>query len=343
MNSSWQDFLTAQGAAITNECVAHFGQPQQELLAAAQGTIMADLSQLGLLQISGEDAVTFLQGQLTNDVKLLDGGNSQYAGYCTAKGRLLGLFLAFAHHDHLHLQCNGALTQTLLKRLKMYVLRSKVRIDDVSDSIVRIGLGGAGAANTLKRLFSAVPQAPLQLLNLDSANIIRLPGPTPRYEIFTTVEHATDIWGALRQHCAPVGSAAWDWLEIQAGIPDVTPATQEAFVPQMLNLDAIGAISFKKGCYTGQEIVARTHYLGKVKRRTQLVHIDVATPPQPGDVVYGVDSSEPVGLVVRAAPAPTGGYDLLAEVRVESMAAGALRLAADGPSLQLQGLPYSME
>lgn len=343
MNPVWQEFLARQGAVVADGRVEHYGNPQQELQAAAQGTIMADLSQLGLLQVSGDDAVTFLQGQLTNDVKQLDGSASHYAGYCTAKGRLLALFLVYARDGSLYLQCNGALTQAMLKRLKMYVLRSKVGIADVSDDSVRLGVAGTDAPAILQRLFASVPQAPHQLANLEGASILRLPGATPRFEIFTAPEHAVALWSALREACTPAGFAAWDSLEVQAGIPDVAPATQEAFVPQMLNLDALGGISFKKGCYTGQEIVARTHYLGKVKRRTQLAHVDASAAPQAGDAVYGVDSAEPVGMVVRSAPAAAGGYDLLAEIRLESLSAGAVRLATDGTTLQLRTLPYSLE
>jgi len=343
MHSDWQQFLDSRGASITDGVVSQFGHPAVELQAAAAGNVLADLSHLGLLQVGSEDAVSFLQGQLTNDVKLLDGSNSQYAGYCTAKGRLLAIFLVFAHHDHLHLQLDGALTAPMLKRLKMYVLSSKVSIEDVSDSIIRIGVAGDNTPASLQQLFGSVPQAPHQLLNLETANILRLSGATPRYEVFTTPQQAPEIWAVLEASCKPVGKPCWDWLEIRAGIPQVTAVTQEEFVPQMLNLDLLDGISFKKGCYTGQEIVARTHYLGKVKRRTHLAHVEVAAAPQPGDKVYGADSAESVGLVVSAALSPQGGYDLLAEIRLESVEAGALWLGSkEGEVMELMTLPYGL-
>lgn len=344
MHTSWQAFLAAQGAIIENGAVTHFGDPQQELQAAVDGTMMADLSQFGLLAVDGDDAGSFLQGQLTNDIKLLTGDNSQYAGYCSAKGRLLALFLVHARDGRFFLQCNGALTEAVMKRLRMYVLRSKVNIADMSDGLVRIGLAGSHAESALLRAYGSVPQAPHTLVSAQDTRILRLPGETPRFLVYLPVEHAAAAWQALRADCTPAGAAVWEWLEIRAGIPDVTPATQEAFVPQMLNLDALDGISFKKGCYTGQEIVARTHYLGKVKRRTRLAHAASATAPQPGEPVFGADSGEPVGMVVRAAPAPGGGHDLLVEVRLESLAAGALRLAApDSPPLGLAALPYAAE
>lgn len=343
MHQSWQEFLVQQGANFVEGRVAHFGNPKQELQSAASGNIIADLSHLALLEVGGDDAVTFLQGQVTNDVKLLDGSNSHYAGYCTPKGRLLAIFHVFAHNNHLHLQYNGALREQIMKRLKMYVLRSKVTIADVTDSIIRFGVAGTEAADALHRIFGSIPPEPHRLVSLQNATLLRLPGPGARYEVFTTIEHAPGLWVQLQQSCTPVGHTAWEWQEIRAGIPDVTPDTLEAFVPQMLNLDALGGINFKKGCYTGQEIVARTHYLGKVKRRTQLGHVDAATPPMPGDKVYGADSAEPVGMVVSAAPAPAGGFDLLAEIRLESLEAGPVRLQdVDGPQMELVALPYQL-
>lgn len=342
MTTPWLDFLAARGASVQGGAVQHFGQPQSEL-AAINGDIIADLSHLALLQVSGADAAAFLQGQVTNDIQLLDGSNSQYAGYCMAKGRLLAIFLVFMHYGHFHLQLNGALGEQIAKRLRMYVLRSKVTIADSTNDVIRIGVAGANAPAALQAMFAEVPQAPHRLVNGETATLLRLPGSAPRYEILTEAQHAESIWDQLQKSCTPVGKSGWDWLEIHAGIPDITPATQEAFVPQMVNLDALDGINFKKGCYTGQEIVARTHYLGKVKRRTQLAHVAMPELPLPGAMVYGAGSTEPVGMVVSAAPAPGGGCDLLAEIRLESVEAGAVHLEnSAGPELALLPLPYPL-
>ena len=344
MNPQWQEFLSSQNASMAGDRVMDFGGASAELQAASNGNVLADLSHLGLLQIDGPDATTFLQGQVTNDVSQLSGSNSHYAGYCTAKGRLLALFLVFAHHNYLRLQLNSALTESVMKRLKMYVLRSKVSINDVSDSIIRLGLTGKHSTEALQQLFTSAPQQPYELISHENATLLRLPNAmansTPRYEIFTTPEHAQAIWLQLKQGAVPAGAASWEWLEIQAGIPDIEPATQEAFVPQMVNLDALGGINFKKGCYTGQEIVARTHYLGKVKRRTQLAHIAASKAPKPGDDIFSVDGNEPVGKLVRVATAPQGGFDMLAEIRLESLAAGRVRW--NSSELEFSELPYSL-
>ncbi len=313
-----------------------------ELQITADGTVLADLSHLGLLQINGEDRVAFLQGQLTNDVRLLNGSNSHYAGYCTPKGRMLAMFLAYAHHDHLYLQLNRQLLEPIMKRLKMYVLRSKVTITDVSDNIVRLGLAGKDAEQILLNRFGQAPQTAHQLLVLEEASIIRLPGKRPRYELLVAAENAEHLWTTLSQQAQPVGADCWDWLEIEAGIPDIEPATQEAFVPQMINLDALGGINFKKGCYTGQEIVARTHYLGKVKRRTLPLHIPAGEEANAGSQIFRDNSEESVGMLVRVAPSPTGGMDALAELRLEALDAKlCLNKAAVRP-LQLLQLPYEL-
>jgi tRNA-modifying protein YgfZ len=343
MTTPWHTLLEGLGASFSNGQLQHFGEPQAELQAAADDNVICDLSHLGLLQLEGDDRVSFLQGQVTNDVRLLNGNNSHYSGYCTPKGRLLALFLTFSHHDHLHLQFNRQLLEPVMKRLKMYVLRSKVSISDVSDSIVRMGLAGPQAGESLQSLFALVPQEEYGLTSLEDATLIWLPGRTPRYEILTSADHAERIWTALSQHARPAGAACWEWLEIQAGIPDITPATQEAFVPQMLNLDALGAINFKKGCYTGQEIVARTHYLGKVKRRTLPLHAPAGQTASVGSPLYTSGSEEAAGMVVRVAPSPLGGIDLLGELRLEAIASADIHLDKSAGALQRLALPYPLD
>lgn len=303
-------------------------------------TVICDLSHLGLLKIQGTDALTFLQGQVTNDIKQLNGSNAHYTGYCNPKGRLLGLFLAFAYSDHIHLQFPKPLVEPIMKRLKMYVLRSKVDIQDVSDSMIKIGVNGSQAPAILSTLFSKIPHNDYELTTLNNGALLKLPGKQPRFEIFTDSNQAPTIWDALLKQAKPVNINVWEWLEIQAGIPNIVSATQEEFVPQMLNLDLIGGISFKKGCYTGQEIVARTHYLGTVKRRTCLAHLDTGEIPVAGDHVINA-TGEAVGKVVRSAKAPSGGCEVLTEIRLENLEGGELRI--NGIQIELRELPYKIQ
>jgi len=343
MNANWLNVLSTLGATVADGRVLDFGQPQAELAATADGNILADLSHQGLLELTGEDTTAFLQGQITNDVRLLDGSNSQYAGYCTAKGRLFATLLLWKQGDTYFAQLDGGISAATAKRLGMYVLRSKVKIADAGEQLVRFGIAGEGAIEALAAKFPTIPELSHQIVEHDDVMLLRLPGTTPRYEIIAAPAAAMALWESLTQRCKPVGTACWEWLDIRAGIPQVTATTQEEFVPQMLNLDLLDGISFNKGCYTGQEIVARTHYLGKVKRRTHLGHIATDDVPTPGDDVYGSDTTEPVGKIVNAAPTPQGGCDVLAEVRLESAEAGPLRWKAqNGPELQLRGLPYDL-
>lgn len=347
MMTQWRNFLTGlaenQGAQITDGEVISFGDPKAELLATANGNVVVDLSHMGLLQASGEDAVSFLQGQVTNDVKQLDGNHSHYSGYCTPKGRLLAIFLAWAQQDQLYLQLNGALTESILKRLKMYVMRSKVTLSDVSENFIRLGVAGKDAEASLQSIFKTLPVEIHEVVNLEVGTLIRLPGVIPRYEILCDFDYAKTIWNNLQTAHTPVGKACWEWLEIRAGIPDITAATQEEFVPQMLNLDMLDAINFKKGCYTGQEIVARTHYLGKIKRRTQLAHISGNESPQIGDDVFFNNGTEPAGKIVRVAAAPHSGFDVLAEVRrIDTESDPAVHWKSnDGVLLRPLNLPYA--
>ena len=250
-NNDWQEFLFIKGGVFNNGAISSFGNTEKELSFAQNDNIICDLSHLDLLEISGDDAITFLQGQVTNDVKLLIGNNAHYTGYCSPKGRLLALFFAFNFNHKLHLQLNHKLAEPIAKRLKMYVMRSKVNINNVSNSTAKIGLSGQNIPQLLKPLFSHVPTQAFESVTNENATIICLPNTRqPRYEVIGETEHLKTIWQVLKTNCKPVGKPCWDWLEIQAGIPEIYLNTQEEFVPQMVNLDALGAINFKKGCYT---------------------------------------------------------------------------------------------
>lgn len=339
--AQWQTHLIAQGANIEENIVTNFGDAAQELATVSQHTTLYDLSHLALLELTGTDAVNFLQGQVTNDVKLLDGQRAHYTGYCSPKGRLLGLFLAFAHQDHLHLQMPASISEAIAKRLRMYVMRSKVTISDTSERIVKIGLNGPSADALLAEHFAKLPDVPYVLTTLEQATLLKLPSLAGhhRYEIFLSLEQAIPLWNALKQVAKPAGKLCWDWLEVQSGIPEIIPATQEQFVPQMVNLDLLNAINFKKGCYTGQEIVARTHYLGSVKRRTFLMHTASENGPNAGDKLLDGTQSE-VGQIVRVAPSQDGGFDVLAELRIEAQQAGPIYWGSY--VLTNQSLPYSL-
>ncbi|HMM47895.1 MAG TPA: folate-binding protein YgfZ [Thiobacillaceae bacterium] len=336
----WKTFLQTQGATIDGGAVLHYGDPAAERTAAADGTIVADLSQLGVIALRGEDTAVFLQGQLTNDVRGLHVDTAQWSGYCNPKGRLLGNFLAWRQGEDYCLQLSGDILPSLLKRLSMFILRSKVQGRDASDESVRLVVAGPQAPDAVRTAMGTIPEAAMHTVTTESGTIVRVGD--DKFVLSIVPERAPEVWQALRASATPVGAPVWDWLRLSAGIPMIVAATQEQFVPQMLNLEIIGGVSFQKGCYPGQEIVARSQYLGRIKRRMFLAHLDDAAAP--GDQLYSADiEGQATGTIVNAAPAPGGGYDVLAVAQVDSAANQVLRLkAADGAALTLRPLPYAV-
>jgi hypothetical protein len=338
--SAWPAQLAARGATIADQRVLHFGDPAAELAAARNGPVVCDLSHLGTIAATGADTDTFLQGQLSNDIRQVTPERAQYSSYNSPKGRMLASFLIYRTAAAIHLQLPRELVEPIRKRLAMFVLRSKVTLIDASAGHVRLGVAGSGAEALVAAAVGRVPEVPLEVAPGDGMTAIRLPG--DRFELVAALEKGLALWQALAATARPVGAAVWDWLEIQAGIPAITAATQDEFVLQMVNLDLLGGVSFQKGCYTGQEIVARTHYLGKLKRRMYLAHVPDGSRPVPGMELYSDDlGGQSSGMVVNAARAPGGGFHLLAVIQMASAAAHPIHLgAADGPVLELAALPY---
>lgn len=340
MNSTWQNFLRQQAAAIEGGVVQHFGDASGELAATRDGTVLCDLGQFGLLRAGGEDAQTFLQNMLSCDVRDANEQRASYGSLNSPKGRMLATFLIWRSGGDYYLHLPRSLCTTIQKKLSMYVLRAKVRIEDVSEQQVCLGLAGTGAAALLQSTLGTAPQEAMASARQEDTTIIHLGG--QRYLLASTAEQAAALWQRLSAAARPAGSTCWDWLTIRAGIPVITPPTQEQFVPQMANLELIGGVSFKKGCYPGQEIVARTQHLGKVKRRMYLAHLPAGATVQAGDALYSADmADQPCGMVVNAAHAPDSGHDLLAVLHISSREAQTVHIhALQGVALEFLPLPY---
>ncbi len=340
MIDSWKNFLQSQGALIENSTVLHYGDAAAERAAAKDGTIVADLSQLGVIAFRGDEAATFLQSQLTNDVASLRTDAAQWNGYCSPKGRLLGNFLIWRQDEDYCLQLSGDILPGILKRLSMFIMRAKVQGRDASDENVRLVVAGRQALTAVSAAMGGVPEAVMQSFSSDAGLVIRVGN--DKFVLSVTPARATAVWHALCKSATPVGAPVWDWLRLNAGIPMIVAATQEQFVPQMVNFEIIGGVSFQKGCYPGQEIVARSQYLGKLKRRMFLAHAEAEAAP--GDSLYSADiEGQATGTVVNAAPAPSGGFDVLVVAQIESASTQTLHLkAADGAALTLKPLPYAL-
>ncbi len=343
MITDWKNFLENAGAEFDDAGVRHYGNPRREQSVALTGNVFADLSHYSLVSVHGEDAAEFLLGQFTNDLREVDESHSQYSGYCNAKGRLLATFRVFRRGDSYYLVLPADMVESLVSKLRMFVLRSKVTFEEAGDTFVHLGVSGETAASDLENAFGALPDKVHEVSNNDDGLVIRVPGIHPGYEVFTSVNRATALWDALNVRSAPVGADAWQLLDIKAGIPVITPGTRETFVPQMVNLPLVDGVSFRKGCYPGQEIVARMQYLGKLKRRMYLAQVGGETRPRPGDEIFPAKAdAQSVGKLMSAAPHPDGGFAILVVLQIANAESGEdLHLGAgDGPVLELEHLPY---
>jgi tRNA-modifying protein YgfZ len=337
--TSWTDFLASKGARFDNGQVADFGDAVAELAAAATQTVLADLSHFSLIGFAGEDAQTFLHGQITNDLRNLGENQAVFAGYLSPKGRMLANFLVMKRAGELLMMLPASLREPIQKRLSMFILRSKVKARDAGSEWVRLGLNGGDAADLVaEALGTHAPEGMMAMAHAESAFALCLGA--GRYDLFIAPGAASAAWEKLEGRARPVGAPTWDWLMVRAGVPVVLPPTQDHFVPQMANMEILGGVSFGKGCYPGQEIVARSQYLGKVKRRLYLAHLDAEA--RPGDELFAPEpADQAAGIIANAAPAPGGGWDVLAVALSPSVEAGEVRLKSrDGARLAFQPLPY---
>jgi folate-binding protein YgfZ len=345
MNSAWETFLQANGAEFDGRhAVVSFGALRRELSVALTGTVFADLSQLGILAVRGKDAATFLQGQCTNDIVNLATSHSQLNGICSPKGRFLATFRVFRDDEGYLLSMPRQMLEGVAKRLQMFIMRSAVTLTDASDQSIRLGVSGPAAMTELLPLISNLPAAVDEIVRSGEYTVVQIPGVQPRFEVHGPIAAMQKLWETLNVRAAPVGTMAWQLLDILAGLPVITPETADAFVPQMVNYQLIGGVSFKKGCYTGQEVVARMQYLGKLKRQMYLARVQSDDAPQPGNDLYSPDDKEQsAGKIVSAAPHPDGGYIVLAVIQIASQEAGPVHLRSnEGPVLEFAELPYAL-
>jgi len=291
------------------------------------------LPDLGVIRVVGEDAATFLHAQLTQDFLQLGPIEARLAAFCSAKGRMQASFIGFrrAPADIL-LVCSRDLLMPTLKRLSMFVLRAKAKLTDASADFNLFGLAGDAIASVANLSRHAWAKS-----DFGSANVVGL---------YPADGQPRALWvspvGEPGPAGAPLAAVLWQWSEVRSGIVTLTSPLIDAFVPQMLNYESIGGVSFKKGCYPGQEVVARSQFRGTLKRRAYLVHCAAALGVGQ-EVFHSADPSQPCGLVAQAAPAPHGGFDALASLQISATELGALHLGAPGgPALHLQPLPYPL-
>jgi folate-binding protein YgfZ len=332
MNPHWRSFLESTEGVFDSDSteLLNFGDATGELLAAKQQTVVVPLTHLGLIEATGDEAKAFLHSQFTSDINHLADGQAQHAGWCSAKGRMQASFVVWRQGERYLLALAADLQEATQKRLQMFVLRAKVKLAAQTDSTVMLGLSGPQATEALADAGLPCPTDAMSAAETNGCAVIRLDA--SRFMIVAPESAMAALWQKLSVKARPAGLPAWRWLDIQSAFPLVTLATKEEFVPQMADFEKIGGVSFHKGCYPGQEIVARTQYLGKVKRH--LFRLSSAQALKAGDVLHSPDNpDQSCGMVMTAAPSPAGGYEALAVV--QSNFAGNVRLGSlEGPSVQ---------
>ena len=294
---------------------------------------IAPLSHLGVIRVEGEDAAKFLHGQLTQDFALLGMDQARLAAFLSAKGRMQASFIGFKRSaTEVLLVCSRDLLPPTLKRLSMFVLRAKAKLTDATADFALYGIAG----NAIDSIADSAQPAWART-DFGAATVVHLypADGTPRA-----------LWVAPATEPAPAGpaldSALWLWSEVKSGIATLTAPMVEAFVPQMLNYESVGGVNFKKGCYPGQEVVARSQFRGTLKRRAYIAHA-AAEVAVGAEVFSATDLEQPCGTVVQVAPAPGSGFDTLVSLQISAAQQGALQVgAAHGVALSLLPLPYPL-
>ena len=298
INPHWQQFLESQNARIDGTTVQDFGNLNDELQAALHANWLADLSHFSTIKINGDKTLEFLQGQLTCDVKELKERQATLAACCNPKGRIIANFYMWREQNDYYLLLPQAMVTPTIEHLKKYAIFSKVAVAASADNLIVSGVAGE-----------------LSKEQKNCATTILIPNPQSllptTHLIIADPETMISLWKNAQPHTTPIGALAWHAFNIKNGLSFIYPPTRELFTPQMINLQKLGGVSFSKGCYVGQEIIARTEHLGKLKRHLYHAHSDSDAPPQPGDELKNT-AAQTVGIVVAAAPAQNSGFELLA-------------------------------
>lgn len=333
---AWRSYLEQRGARFEGGRVSGFGPGDAALGQWLDIDLVADLSHFGLIAVDGPDASQFLASLFTGDVRLVSPTQGQFTSWCDGKGRMLATFWLFMRGDAYYLLLPAELLPSILARLMQFRLRSKASITDASTSLVRVGFSGPGLVARLSDSGGeSAPTARGETRTIGDCTLMCLgTNPTPRWLAIGPAGALQSLWERLVPPTLPAGSTVWSLLDVLSGMPLLEPATSGEFVPQMVNLEALGGLCFTKGCYPGQEVVARLHYRGQLKRCLYLAHVDSDRVPPAGTKLYGPGTSESVGMVVSAAACGPGKVALLAVVVIDQKALGDIRLEdLQGPLL----------
>jgi folate-binding protein YgfZ len=299
------------------------------------------LEDWGLIHATGADARSFLHGQLTQGVTDLPPGQARLAGYCSAKGRLLATFVMWGGTEgDVFLACSADLLPAVQKRLSMFIMRARCKLSDASAERPLWGLAGTDA---LSAGGLPVPAAAWGHAAGQAADLVLLPDGHWQGQVVPRGLWAGALPASLLASLPALDVPSWQWLEVSSGVPRIMAATAEQFVPQMVNLERVGGVDFRKGCYPGQEIVARSQYRGTLKRRACIVDAPIAL--QPGqEIFHSADPGQPAGMVVLAGSGGGTRHAALVELKLAALDDGTLHAGSpDGPLLTPRALPYPLD
>jgi len=343
MENQWATFLRDAGANIDNGIVTDFGNPDEEIQSAVNDSVMIDLSHFAIIRVTGDDATEFLHGQFTSDVNAISKQGFQFSAWCNPKGQIVTNFLLLKmDKDFLLLLPENIKTQ-FMQRLQMYILRADVTLQDESESLIRIGLSCSELTQAVKEMIEVIQTAE-QMQTHKSVHLFQIQTDKPRYIIIGTAEEIQPVWDTFNGNIKPAGIHSWSLLDILAGRPWVSETTSAMFLPQMLNLDILGGLSYQKGCYPGQEIITRLSQRGQLKRKMFLARTQNGVGIKPGQNLYSKDDDQVVGTVVNIAPDPGGGHTMLAVVDIDNAESGHVifEQREDSP-LTFLTLPYHLD
>ncbi|WP_237220319.1 YgfZ/GcvT domain-containing protein [Spiribacter curvatus] len=333
MREPWNTILARSAAAAAGPLAT----PDEMEMALSDSGVICPLPSLGMLHVAGDDAIAFLQSQLSQDVAGLTESDSTLAAWCNAKGRARAIFRVVPSDTGLVLLADAELLDAIRPTLQMFILRSQVALTDLAPDEGALGMAGPAAATLLTEAAGSLPEQAGGVVRAGDLHVIALPGTMAmRYLVSAPTDQLAAFWARYREALTEGHEDFWQLQAIRAGLPDLTRPTSESIVPTMLNLEPLGGISYEKGCYPGQEVVARMHYRGQLKRRLYRAAV-AGDPPTAGTSIEDTEGHE-AGIVINAAPASGDSSELLAVMRIEK---AENELQVDTRSIQLLDLPYA--
>lgn len=342
MQTQWNSFLLDNGAQIKNNEITDFGQPKLESRATLTGNIISNLSQLATIEVSGQDAEEFLHGQFTSDIKSLNKDNFQFSAWCNAKGQVISNFYILRYQSGFLLLIPVDQCEKFTSRLKMYIMRSDVIVSNKSNDLIRIGVSANDHNDLINNIVKDIPENERSLVCTETYTCLHIVDNKSRFILIGEIDAITKIWQQLTTNMTPAGTHQWQLLDILAGLPWLSESCIEKFLPQYLNLDVLNGVSFEKGCYPGQEVIARLRFRGEIKRRLFLASIQQDITPLVGDDLCLSDNDRSVGKIINVQPHPELGFVFLTVAEIESVKKGNIILQnSDSNVLTFHSFPYS--